>query len=99
MPRGAVPFFEKHDALLWYPSHYEGFETSDNVVYAGAAPNQHIVPLVRHFLGQSHHRGWFVGFNYFWACENNRIMREAVSAVPDGEVCLTSAPMGQFRAI
>ena len=37
-------------ALLWYPSHYEGFESSDNVVYTGAAPNQHIVPLAEHLL-------------------------------------------------
>lgn len=81
-----LPFFEKHDALLWYPSHYEGFETSDNVVYTGASPNQHIVPLARHLLGQSRHRGWFVGSNYIWAWENNRIMREALSVVPDGEV-------------
>ena len=45
-----LPLFEKHDALLWYPSHYEGFETSENVVYTGAAPNQHIVPLTRYLL-------------------------------------------------
>ncbi len=24
-----IPCFEKHDGLLWYPSHYEGFESSD----------------------------------------------------------------------
>ena len=45
-----LPLFEKHDALLWYPSHYEGFESSENVVYTGAAPNQHIVPLAEHLL-------------------------------------------------
>ena len=28
-----IPLFEKADALLWYPSHYEGFESSSNVVY------------------------------------------------------------------
>jgi branched-chain amino acid transport system substrate-binding protein len=33
-----IPLFEKHDALLWYPSHYEGFESSNNVIYTGAAP-------------------------------------------------------------
>ena len=33
-----LPTFEKHDALLWYPSHYEGFETSDNVIYTGRHP-------------------------------------------------------------
>lgn len=75
-----LPLFEKADALLWYPSHYEGFETSENIVYSGAAPNQHIVPLTRHLLGQFGARGWMVGSNYIWAWENNRILREAIAA-------------------
>ena len=75
-----LPLFEKHDALLWYPSHYEGFETSDNVVYTGAAPNQHIVPLANYLLAKCGHRGWFVGSNYIWAWENNRIMRDMLQA-------------------
>ena len=74
-----LPVFEKHDGLLWYPSHYEGFETSDNVIYTGAAPNQHIIPLARHLLERYGNRGWFVGSNYVWAWENNRILREALT--------------------
>ena len=46
-----IPLFEKHDALLWYPSHYEGFESSTNVIYTGAAPNQHIIPLIEYLVG------------------------------------------------
>jgi branched-chain amino acid transport system substrate-binding protein len=80
-----LPLFEKHDALLWYPSHYEGFETSENVVYNGAAPNQHIVPLTRYLLETGRRRAWFVGSNYVWAWENNRIMREALLSA-GGEV-------------
>lgn len=75
-----LPLFEKADALLWYPSHYEGFETSENVVYVGAAPNQHIVPLTQHLLTEFGLRGWMVGSNYIWAWENNRILREALTA-------------------
>ncbi|MBS0125038.1 transporter substrate-binding domain-containing protein [Thetidibacter halocola] len=75
-----LPLFEKADAMLWYPSHYEGFETSENIVYIGAAPNQHIVPLTRHLLRQFGTRGWMVGSNYIWAWENNRILREAIAA-------------------
>jgi len=73
-----LPLFEKHDALLWYPSHYEGFETSENVIYTGAAPNQHVLPLARYLLAHHGKRGWFVGSNYVWAWENNRILREAL---------------------
>jgi ABC-type branched-subunit amino acid transport system substrate-binding protein len=75
-----IPLFEKHDALLWYPSHYEGFESSTNVVYTGAAPNQHVLPLVEYLLAHHGHRAFCVGSNYIWAWENNRILRESVTA-------------------
>jgi ABC-type branched-subunit amino acid transport system substrate-binding protein len=75
-----IPLFEKHDALLWYPSHYEGFESSDNVVYTGAAPNQHVLPLVDYLLAHHGNRAFCVGSNYIWAWENNRILRESVLA-------------------
>lgn len=71
-----LPVFEKHDALLWYPSHYEGFETSENIVYTGAAPNQHVVPLTHYVLSQNGRNAFMVGSNYIWAWENNRIMRD-----------------------
>src|SRR6056297_2994247 len=80
-----LPVFEKHDALLWYPSHYEGFESSENVVYTGAAPNQHVVPLSAYLLRHHGARGWFVGSNYVWAWENNRILRETLTSA-GGEV-------------
>lgn len=73
-----LPHFEKCDALLWYPSHYEGFESNEHVVYTGAAPNQHIVPLVEHMLASHGNSAYCVGSNYIWAWENNKIMREAI---------------------
>src|SRR3984885_15437802 len=75
-----IPLFEKHDALLWYPSHYEGFESSINVIYTGAAPNQHVLPLVEYLIEYHGHRAFCVGSNYIWAWENNRILRESVMA-------------------
>ncbi len=73
-----LPVFEKLDALLWYPSHYEGFESCNNVIYTGAAPNQHIVPLIDYMLRNHGNRVYCIGSNYIWAWENNRIMREIV---------------------
>lgn len=75
-----IPCLEKHDGLLWYPSHYEGFETANNVVYTGAAPNQHILPLVDYLTARYGDRALCVGSNYIWAWENNRILREAMTA-------------------
>lgn len=74
-----IPIIEKYDALLWYPSHYEGFESSNNVIYTGASPNQHIVPLAAYALRNYKPDVYCVGSNYIWAWENNRIMREIVS--------------------
>jgi ABC-type branched-subunit amino acid transport system substrate-binding protein len=75
-----IPCFEKYDGLLWYPSHYEGFESSDNVIYTGAAPNQHVLPLVDYLASRVGNRAFCVGSNYIWAWENNRIFREALTA-------------------
>jgi branched-chain amino acid transport system substrate-binding protein len=75
-----IPCFEKHDGLLWYPSHYEGFESSDNVIYTGASPNQHVLPLVDYLASRVGKRAFCVGSNYIWAWENNRIFREALTA-------------------
>lgn len=77
-----IPLFEKSDALLWYPSHYEGFETSANVVYTGAVANQHLLPLLEYLLARFGADAFCVGSNYIWAWENNRILREAI--VPAG---------------
>ncbi len=75
-----IPLFEKADALLWYPSHYEGFETSENVVYTGAVANQHLLPLTDYMQREFGSTAFCVGSNYIWAWENNRILRERLSA-------------------
>lgn len=89
-----LPYFEKYDGLLWYPSHYEGFESSENVVYTGASPNQHIVPLADFLLKRHGKRAYFVGSNYIWAWENNKIMREAVLAHDGGVLAERYVPVG-----
>lgn len=75
-----IPLFEKADALLWYPSHYEGFETSSNVVYTGAVANQHLLPLADYMQAEFGSTTFCVGSNYIWAWENNRVLRERLSA-------------------
>jgi len=75
-----IPLFEKYDGLLWYPSHYEGFETNNNVVYTGAVQNQHVLPLMDYVLTHITRDVYFVGSNYIWAWENSRIIRELTKA-------------------
>jgi ABC-type branched-subunit amino acid transport system substrate-binding protein len=96
-----IPLIEKHDALLWYPSHYEGFETSSNVIYTGAAPNQHIMPLIDHMLARHGNRVVCLGSNYIWAWENNRIMRETILTRGGSVLFERHVPVGEtdFTAI
>jgi ABC-type branched-subunit amino acid transport system substrate-binding protein len=89
-----IPSIEKFDALLWYPSHYEGFESSSNVIYTGASPNQHIIPLLRYMLRERGGRVYCVGSNYIWAWENNRILREIVQASGGTVVAEKYLPVG-----
>lgn len=90
-----IPIVEKRDALLWYPSHYEGFETSANVVYTGAVPSQHILPLIGYVLQRSSPRVFCVGSNYIWAWENNRILREAMLVHGGSVVGERCVPVGE----
>jgi len=74
-----IPTIERHQALLWYGCPYEGFEANDRVVYLGACPNQHIVPLLAYALPRHGARGGLVGSNYIWGWETNRIGRELLA--------------------
>jgi branched-chain amino acid transport system substrate-binding protein len=73
-----IPVLEKTGAQLWYPCPYEGFEGNEHVVYVGACPNQHIVPLLEHVLPRYGREPILVGSNYIWGWETNRIAREVV---------------------
>ncbi|ABD88567.1 transporter substrate-binding domain-containing protein [Rhodopseudomonas palustris] len=89
-----IPCFEKCDGLLWYPSHYEGFESSDNVIYTGAAPNQHVLPLVDYLVARVGKTAFCIGSNYIWAWENNRIFREALMARGGSVIAERYLPVG-----
>lgn len=73
-----IPVLEKHDAMLWYPCPYEGFECNEQVVYLGACPNQHILPLLDYVLPRFGSEIYLVGSNYIWGWETSRIAREIV---------------------
>ena len=74
-----IPIVERTERLLWHPARYEGFESSDNVIYVGAAPNHTVVPLVRHMLDHISGDVFCIGSNYVWTWETNRVTREIVT--------------------
>jgi branched-chain amino acid transport system substrate-binding protein len=73
-----IPVLEKTGTHLWYPCPYEGFEGNDHVVYVGACPNQHIVPLLGYVLPRYGREPMLIGSNYIWGWETNRIAREHI---------------------
>jgi ABC-type branched-subunit amino acid transport system substrate-binding protein len=74
--KAVLPVVERLNGLLWYPTPYEGFEASPNVIYTGASPNQNSLALCRYFLATNGKRVYFVGSDYVYPRESNRVMRE-----------------------
>lgn len=73
-----LPIVERRNALLFYPTLYEGFEYSPNVIYGGATPNQNSVPLAKYLMEAYGKRIFFVGSDYIYPHESNRVMRNVL---------------------
>lgn len=71
-----LPLFEKYEALLWYPAHYEGFESTDHAIYTGTAPNHHIYPMIEFMTSNFGHSAYCIGSDYIWAWESNRVFKD-----------------------
>ncbi|RYI00816.1 MAG: urea ABC transporter substrate-binding protein, partial [Acetobacteraceae bacterium] len=50
--KSVLPVIEELNGLLFYPVQYEGEESSKNVIYTGAAPNQQAIPAVDYYLDE-----------------------------------------------
>ncbi len=74
--KDVIPLIEKYDGQLWYVCPYEGFEANESVIYTGACPNQHLLPLFDHLLPTYGRRAYLAGANYVWGWEMNRLARE-----------------------
>ncbi|PLZ03195.1 amino acid ABC transporter substrate-binding protein [Burkholderia sp. WAC0059] len=74
--KAVIPVVERHNALLFYATPYEGFEYSRNVIYTGAAPNQNTLPLGSFMLTNYGSRVAMVGSDYVCPRESNRVMTD-----------------------
>ncbi|MCH3072689.1 aliphatic amidase expression-regulating protein AmiC, partial [Listeria monocytogenes] len=73
--KAVMPVVERADALLCYPTPYEGFEYSPNIVYGGPAPNQNSAPLAAYLIRHYGERVVFIGSDYIYPRESNHVMR------------------------
>jgi urea transport system substrate-binding protein len=74
--KAVLPVFEKRHNLYFYPTYYEGFECSKNVVYTGAVPNQQLsnfIPWIIKTLGKK--KFFIVGSNYIYPREMAKVSK------------------------
>ncbi len=74
--KAVLPVFEKRNGLYFYPTYYEGFECSKNVVYTGAVPNQQLsnfIPWIINTLGKK--KFFIVGSNYIYPREMSKVSK------------------------
>ena len=65
--KSVLPVFEETGNILFYPVQYEGEESSKNVFYTGAAPNQQAIPAVDYLMSENKIQRWVLaGTDYVY---------------------------------
>lgn len=92
--KAVLPVFESLKGLLWYPVQYEGMESSPNIFYTGAAPNQQIVPAVEWLLKNKGKKVFLIGSDYVFPRTANKIIKAELQADGGELVGEEYTPMG-----
>ncbi len=73
--KSVLPVFEQLNGLLFYPVQYEGEESSKNVFYTGAAPNQQAIPAVDYLMKDLGVKRWVLaGTDYVYPRTTNKVL-------------------------
>ncbi|CAE6902567.1 COG0683 ABC-type branched-chain amino acid transport systems [Vibrio sp. B1FLJ16] len=94
--KSVLPVFEELDSLLFYPVQYEGEESSKNVFYTGAAPNQQAIPAVDYLLDQGVQRWVLAGTDYVYPRTTNKILEAYLKdkGVAEADIMINYTPFG-----
>ena len=96
--KSVLPVFEKDNGLLFYPVQYEGEESSKNVIYTGAAPNQQAIPAVDYLMKDVGVKRWVLeGTDYVYPRTTNKILEAYLLAkgVKPADISINYTPFGQ----
>lgn len=94
-----VPVVEKRDHLLVYPLQYEGMESSPNVVYLGATPNQQLLPAAKWAVAFLEKKKFFlVGSDYVYPRAANAVLRDELTRIGASIVGEEYLPLGDYEA-
>ena len=75
--KSALPVLEELNGLMFYPVQYEGEESSKNVFYTGAAPNQQAIPAVDYYLQELGIQKFaLLGTDYVYPRTTNKILEQ-----------------------
>lgn len=95
--KSVLPVFEELNSLLFYPVQYEGEESSKNVFYTGAAPNQQAIPAVDYLMDQIGVKRWVLaGTDYVYPRTTNKILEAYLkdNGVADADIMINYTPFG-----
>src|SRR4051794_23024667 len=95
--KSVLPVFEELDSVLFYPVQYEGEESSKNVFYTGAAPNQQAVPAVDYPMDEEGVERWVLeGTDYVYPRTTNKILEAYLppKGVAPGDIPNNQTPFG-----
>ncbi|TVR62790.1 MAG: urea ABC transporter substrate-binding protein [Candidatus Competibacteraceae bacterium] len=95
--KAVLPVFEELNGILFYPVQYEGEESSRNVFYTGAAPNQQAIPAVDYLMNDLEVERWVLaGTDYVYPRTTNRILEAYLKAkgVKDEDIMINYTPFG-----
>lgn len=95
--KSVLPVFEELNSLLFYPVQYEGEESSRNVFYTGAAPNQQAIPAVDYLAENEGVERWVLaGTDYVYPRTTNKILETYLkdNGVADDDIMISYTPFG-----
>ena len=95
--KSVLPVVEELNGLLFYPVQYEGEESSKNVFYTGAAPNQQAIPAVDYLMNDIGAERWvLLGTDYVYPRTTNKILEAYLKAsgVSDEDIMIQYTPFG-----
>jgi urea transport system substrate-binding protein len=95
--KSALPVLEELNGLLFYPVQYEGEESSKNVFYTGAAPNQQAIPAVDYLMEEIGATRWVLaGTDYVYPRTTNKILKAYLKSkgVADADIMVNYTPFG-----
>ncbi|MEW5756169.1 MAG: urea ABC transporter substrate-binding protein [Pseudomonadota bacterium] len=95
--KSVLPVVEELNGVLFYPVQYEGEESSRNVFYTGAAPNQQAIPAVDYLMNDLKVQRWVLaGTDYVYPRTTNKILEAYLKAkgVSDKDIMISYTPFG-----